>query len=71
MRAMVRWARGRGDLDDNLMEGMRKPSETVERDRVLSSREIEILWRALPGAGHAGMHPAHHPALPDHRATRR
>lgn len=50
MRAMIRWARGRGDLDDNLMEGMRKPSETVERDRVLSSREIETLWRALPGA---------------------
>ena len=35
IRAMVRWARGRGDLDVNLIEGMRKPSETVERDRVL------------------------------------
>lgn len=50
MRAMIRWARGRGDLDDNLMEGMRKPSETVERDRVLTPREIEMVWHALPDA---------------------
>lgn len=50
LRAMVRWARGRGDLDHNLVEGMRKPSETSERDRVLSAREIEAFWKALPAA---------------------
>jgi hypothetical protein len=37
LRAMVRWARGRGDLDENLMEGMRRPTEPVVRDRVLTA----------------------------------
>ncbi|MEJ6783755.1 tyrosine-type recombinase/integrase [Aminobacter sp. Piv2-1] len=50
LRSMVRWARGRGDLDVNLMEGMRKPSETTERDRVLSADEIKTAWSALPGS---------------------
>ncbi len=50
MRAMIRWARGRGDLDQNLTEGMRRPTETVERDRVLSADEIKIMWAALPDA---------------------
>ena len=50
VRAMVRWARGRGDLDVNLVEGMRKPSETVERDRVLDADEIRTVWAALPDA---------------------
>lgn len=50
VRAMVRWARSRGDLDQNLVEGMRKPTETVERDRVLSADEIRTMWAALPSA---------------------
>ncbi|MEI9409347.1 tyrosine-type recombinase/integrase [Mesorhizobium salmacidum] len=50
VRAMVRWAKGRGDLDDNLVEGMAKPTETIERDRVLSAEEIKIMWVALPDA---------------------
>jgi integrase len=50
IRAMVRWARGRGDLDSNLVEGMRRPTETVERDRVLSTDEISTVWLALPKA---------------------
>ncbi|UVC12836.1 tyrosine-type recombinase/integrase [Mesorhizobium onobrychidis] len=50
VRAMVRWARGRGDLDTNLVEGMRKPTETTERDRVLSADEIKTMWKALPDA---------------------
>lgn len=50
VRAMVRWARSRGDLDVNLVEGMRKPSMTVERDRVLSADEIRTVWAALPDA---------------------
>ena len=36
-----------GDLDSNLVEGMRKPTETVERDRVLPANEIANMWRAL------------------------
>src|SRR5262245_6819910 len=50
VRAMVRWARGRGDLDQNLVEGMAKPTETTERDRVLSPDEIRTVWVALPDA---------------------
>ncbi|MER9593277.1 tyrosine-type recombinase/integrase [Mesorhizobium australicum] len=50
VRAMIRWARGRGDLDQNLVEGMRKPTETVERDRVLTHDEIKTMWGALARA---------------------
>lgn len=50
IRAMVRWARGRGDLDENLTEGMRKPTETTERARVLTADEIRTMWHALPDA---------------------
>jgi integrase len=50
LRAMVRWARARGELDQNLMEGMRRPAESVPRDRVLSTDEIRRLWNALPEA---------------------
>lgn len=50
IRAMVRWARGRGDLDENLVDGMSKPSETKSRDRVLTVDEIRGMWAALPDA---------------------
>lgn len=50
MRAMVRWARARGDLDQNFMEGMRRPTEAVDRDRVLSPDEIRAFWSKLAGA---------------------
>lgn len=50
VRAMVRWARGRGDLDQNLVEGMRPPAATVERDRVLAVDEIRAVWAALSAA---------------------
>ncbi|MEJ5080845.1 tyrosine-type recombinase/integrase [Ochrobactrum sp. MYb379] len=49
-RALIRWARGRGDVDQNLMEGMRKPSETSPRDRWLTEAEISIMWKALEDA---------------------
>jgi integrase len=50
LRAMVRWAKARGDLDNNLVDGMRRPAETVQRDRVLSEDEIRTVWRELPAA---------------------
>jgi integrase len=50
LRAMVRWARARGDLDQNLMDGMPRPAEPVIRDRVLSPDEIKQFWGALPTA---------------------
>jgi integrase len=51
IRAMVRWARGRGDLDTNIVEGMRRPTETAERNRVLSADEIRTMWAALADTG--------------------
>ena len=53
LRAMVRWARGRGDLDENLMEGMRRPTEPVVRDRVLTADEIRAFWAGLDNAAMA------------------
>jgi integrase len=50
MRAMVRWARGRGDLDQNLMEGMRRPADAVTRERVLAPDEIKAFWNKLADA---------------------
>lgn len=50
IRAMVRWARARGDLDEMLTEGMTRPSEPRERDRVLTADEIRTVWAALPDA---------------------
>ena len=50
VRAMLRWARGRGDLDINLVDGMRKPNESQVRDRVLTADEIRTMWNALASA---------------------
>jgi integrase len=50
LRALCRWARARGDLDSNLAEGMKLPTETTPRERVLSTDEIRKLWRGLEGA---------------------
>lgn len=50
IRAMVRWAKARGDLDENLVDGMRRPAESKPRDRVLSADEIRTIWEALPSA---------------------
>lgn len=50
LRAMVRWARGRGDLNENLTENMRKPTDTAPRERWLTEDEIKIVWKALPDA---------------------
>jgi integrase len=51
LRAMLRWAQARGDLDHSPMEGMRKPvTDLTPRDRVLDDDEIRTLWHALPTA---------------------
>lgn len=48
VRAMLRWASARGDMDGNPTEGMKKPATTSARDRVLSDDEIHALWNGLP-----------------------
>jgi integrase len=50
LRAMLRWAVSRGDLDHNPIDGMRKPQGSKPRERVLSDDEIQTLWNGLPQA---------------------
>lgn len=50
LRSMIRWARARGDLDSNITEGMRLPTATIERRRVLSGDEIRQFWQRLKDA---------------------
>ena len=47
IRAMIRWAVSRGDLDHNPLEGMQGPANSRPRDRVLSDNEIRQLWQRL------------------------
>jgi integrase len=48
VRAMVRWAVARGDLDHNPIDGLRGPPVSKVRTRVLTDHEIRVLWRKLP-----------------------
>jgi integrase len=48
VRAMVRWAVGRGDLDHNPIDGMQGPPISKPRQRVLTDDEIRTLWHNLP-----------------------
>ena len=50
IRALLRWAVSRGDLDNSPAEGMRKPAEPTPRERVLSPAEIATLWNGLAEA---------------------
>jgi integrase len=48
LRAMIRWAVARGDLDHNPIDGMKGPAASKPRERVLSDDEIQVLWSSLP-----------------------
>jgi integrase len=50
LRAMLRWAVARGDLDHNPIDGMKKPPASKPRERVLTDDEIRRLWTSLPTA---------------------
>jgi len=54
MRAMVRWAVARGDLDHSPIDGMRGPPQSKPRERVLSDEEIRQLWHRLQELGSVG-----------------
>ena len=47
LRAMIRWAVARGDLDHNPIEGMKGPPASKPRQRALSDDEIRVLWSKL------------------------
>jgi integrase len=48
LRAVLRWAVARGDLDHNPIDGMKKPAGAKPRERILSDDEIRTLWNGLP-----------------------
>jgi integrase len=48
MRAMIRWAVSRGDLDHNPIDGMKGPPTSKPRTRTLTDDEIRTLWQSLP-----------------------
>jgi integrase len=48
LRAMLRWAVARGDLDRDPAAGVSLPAEVRSRDRVLSDDEIARVWQAMP-----------------------
>jgi integrase len=50
VRAMIRWLRARGDLDQNLMEGMPRPADEVTGERILTPDEIRKFWVSLADA---------------------
>jgi integrase len=50
LRAMIRWAVARGDLDTNPIEGAKRPGKSKPRERFLEPEEIAILWKAWPTA---------------------
>jgi integrase len=50
LRAVLRWAIARGDLDRDPTAGMVAPSSPSSRDRTLSDDEIRHLWNVLPKA---------------------
>jgi integrase len=47
IRAMIRFAVSRGDLDHNPIDGMRAPPASKPRQRVLTDDEIRDLWHRL------------------------
>ena len=47
IRAMLRWALARGDIDHNPIDGLRAPPASKPRTRVLSDIEISDLWSKL------------------------
>jgi integrase len=50
IKAMIRWAVARGDLDHDPLAGMKPPTKSRPRQRFLSEDEIKLLWEAWPSA---------------------
>ena len=48
IRSMIRWAVSRGDLEHDMMQGMKAPSVSPPRERFLTEDEIAALWEAWP-----------------------
>lgn len=46
LRRLMRWAKARGDIDTNPLEGFEAPSPVASRDRVLDDGELRLLLKA-------------------------
>jgi integrase len=47
VRALIRWAVSRGDLDHSPIDGLRGPAISKPRTRVLADSEIKAVWHDL------------------------
>ncbi|WP_409437954.1 tyrosine-type recombinase/integrase [Sphingopyxis sp. JAI128] len=50
-RRMMRWAKGRGIIDRNPLEGFEVPAAAPSRDRVLNDHELKLVWTASEELG--------------------
>lgn len=46
LRRLIRWAKSRGDIASNPLEGFEPPAPVASRDRVLSDIEIKLVWQS-------------------------
>jgi integrase len=51
LRKLFRWAVSRGDLERSPLEGVEPPPPVPSRDRVLSDREVGLVWRGSDELG--------------------
>lgn len=51
VRRVITWAKGRGIIDRNPLEGIEPPPAAASRDRVLNDDELRIVWNASADLG--------------------
>ncbi|MBH0239115.1 tyrosine-type recombinase/integrase [Methylobrevis albus] len=47
IRSLVRWARGRGEITDDLTFGLKPPARSQVRERALSAEEVAAFWSGI------------------------
>jgi hypothetical protein len=61
LHALVRWGVRRGNLDHNVTDGLRKPHQSLPRERALTDNEIRFFgtaWARCPSAASTSSGPA-------------
>jgi integrase len=48
LQGLFKWAKSRGEIEDNPTDGMVAPAKEKARDRTLSDDELKQLWSVLP-----------------------
>jgi integrase len=52
VRRLLRWAKGRGDVESNPLEDFEAPVSATARDRVLTDQELRWVWLASASLGY-------------------